>query len=148
MASRPTVVEARHSFKAYQAAFAVIQEVSRKDSEAVVELVIKNDKGMLKDIVTWCSTTGYQLICSELGEEDEMRCLIQKGERKRNDKVMTVVISTANLEDIVYPFDKAIGGVPRSLHQVFIGGELKIVNPESALLIFASRLGTKYRGIS
>lgn len=46
------------------------------------------------------------------------------------------------------PFDKAIGGVPRSLHQVFIGGELKIVNPESALLIFASRLGTKYRGIS
>lgn len=129
MASRPTVVEARHSFKAYQAAFAVIQEVSRKDSEAVVELVIKNDKGMLKDIVTWCSTTGYQLICSELGEEDEMRCLIQKGERKRNDKVMTVVISTANLEDIVYPFDKAIGSavLGMQVNVVFEGAGVRLL---------------------
>jgi predicted peroxiredoxin len=110
MASRPTIVDARHTFKSYQAAYSVIQQLSRRDAEAVVELLIKNDKGMLKDIATWCSTTGYQLICSEPGEEGEMRCLIQKGERKRNDKVMTVVISTASLEEVAYPFDRAIGG--------------------------------------
>jgi predicted peroxiredoxin len=112
MASRPTVVDARHTFKSYQAAYLVIQELSRRDDEAVVELLIKTDKGTLKDIATWCSTTGYQLICSELGEEEEMRCLIQKGEggRKRNDKVMTVVVSTAGLEEVVYCFDRAIGG--------------------------------------
>jgi predicted peroxiredoxin len=110
MASRPTVVDCRQTFKAYQAAYLVIQELRRKDSEAVVELVIKDDKGMLKDIVTWCSTTGYQLICSEPGNEGEMRCLIQKGEENRNDKIMTVMISTADLENLAYPFDKALGG--------------------------------------
>jgi predicted peroxiredoxin len=129
MASRPTVVEARHAFKGYQAAYAVIQELSHKDSEAVVELVIRNDKRILKDIATWCSTTGYQLICSEPGEENELRCLIQKGEQKRNDKTMTVVISTANLEDVAYPFDKAIGGavLGMQVNIVFEGAGVRLL---------------------
>lgn len=129
MASRPSVVEARHTFKTYQAIYSVIQELSRKDSEAVVELLIKNDKGMLKDIATWCSTTGHQLICSELGDDDEMRCLIQKGELKVNDKVMTVVISTADLEDLAYPFDRAIGGavLGMQVNVIFEGAGVKIL---------------------
>jgi predicted peroxiredoxin len=129
MASRPTVVDARHTFKAYQAVYTVIQELSRRDSEAVVELLIKNDKGMLNDIATWCSTTGYQLICSELGKEEEMRCLIQKGEQKVNDKVMTVVISTANLEYLAYPFDKAIGGavLGMQVNVIFEGAGVRLL---------------------
>ncbi len=129
MASRPTVVDVRHTLKSYQAAYSVIQELRRRDSEAVVELLIRNDKGMLKDIATWCSTTGYQLICSELGEEDEMRCLIQKGERKRNEKVMTVVISTARLEQVAYPFDRAIGGavLGMQVNVVFEGSGVRLL---------------------
>lgn len=129
MASRPTVVEQRHALKAYQAAYAVIQELSRKDAEAVVELLIKNDKGMLQDIATWCSTTGYRLICSELGEEGEMRCLIQKGEQKINHKIMTVVISTADLEEVAYPFDKAIGGavLGMTVNVIFEGAGVRLL---------------------
>ena len=113
MASRPTVIDARHTFKSYQAAYKVITQLRSRDPEAVVELLIKNDKGLLKDVATWCSTTGYKFICSEENEEEglqEIRCLIQNGEKKRNPKVMTVMISTAKLEEIVYAIDKALGG--------------------------------------
>ncbi|PMD59561.1 uncharacterized protein K444DRAFT_613152 [Hyaloscypha bicolor E] len=129
MASRPTVIEQRYTFKAYQAVYAVIQELNRKDAEAVVELLIRNDKGMLNDIAKWCSTTGYQLICSELGKEGEMRCLIQKGEQKINHKVMTVVISTADLEYIAYPFDKAIGGAVSGMevNLIFEGAGVRLL---------------------
>lgn len=129
MASRPTVVDCRQTFKAYQAAYLVIQELRRKDSEAVVELVIKDDKGMLKDIATWCSTTGYQLICSEPGKEGEIRCLVQKGEEKSNDKIMTVMISTSDLENLAYPFDKALGGavLGMQLNVVFEGAGVRLL---------------------
>jgi predicted peroxiredoxin len=129
MASRPTVVDCRHTFKAYEAAYSVIQELSRRDAEFVVELLIKDDKGMLKDIATWCSTTGYRLICSEVGEEEDMRCLIQKGERKRNEKVMTVMISTASLEQVAYPFDRAIGGavLGMEVNVVFEGAGVRLL---------------------
>ncbi len=129
MASRPTIVDCPQTFKVYQAAYLVIQELRRKDSEAVVELVIKDDKGMLKDIATWCSSTGHQLICSEPGKEGEMRCLIQKGEEKRNDKTMTVIICTADLEDLAYPLDKALGGVVLGMqvNVVFEGAGVRLL---------------------
>jgi predicted peroxiredoxin len=129
MAIRPTVVDCRQTFKAYQAAYLLIQALRRKDSEAVVELVIKDDKGILKDIATWCSKTGYQLICSEPGKEGETRCLIQKGEEKRNDKIMTVMISTAHLEDVAYPFDKALGGavLGMQVNVVFEGAGVRLL---------------------
>lgn len=109
-ASRPTMIDARHTFKSYIAIYSVIQEFSHRDPEFVIELLTKNDKGLLKDITVWCERTGNELLSFESEGEGGMRCLIQKGERRRNDKVMTVVMSTADLERVVYPFDKAIAG--------------------------------------
>lgn len=45
------------------------------------------------------------------------------------------------------PFDKTISGVPRSMHQVFIGGEFKILHLEGSSANAEHRLGTKYHGI-
>jgi hypothetical protein len=45
------------------------------------------------------------------------------------------------------PFDKTISGVPRSMHQVFIGGEFKILHLEGSSANTEPRLGTKYHGI-
>jgi hypothetical protein len=45
------------------------------------------------------------------------------------------------------PFDKTISGVPRSMHQVFIGGELKILHLKTGSAKTQHRLGTKYHGI-
>lgn len=42
------------------------------------------------------------------------------------------------------PMDKDIGGVPRSLHQVFIGGECKIALEIEGDSDGGFRLGTKY----
>jgi kynurenine formamidase len=45
------------------------------------------------------------------------------------------------------PFDKTISGVPRSMHQVFIGGEFEILHLEGGSANTEHRLGTKYHGI-
>ena len=45
------------------------------------------------------------------------------------------------------PFDKTVSGVPRSMHQVFIGGELKILHLKTGSAKTQHRLGTKYHGI-
>jgi hypothetical protein len=45
------------------------------------------------------------------------------------------------------PFDKTISGVPRSIHQVFIGGEFKIFASGGGSANTEHRLGTKYHGI-
>ncbi len=45
------------------------------------------------------------------------------------------------------PFDKTISGVPRSMNQVFIGSEFKILRLEGANANTEHRLGTKYHGI-
>jgi len=110
MASRPMTVDARSSLKSYMAAFSALKALAHRNNETVIELMIPDNKGILHDISTWCETTGNELISSEAGDEGEMRCLIQKGEQKRSEKKMVVVVSTAGLESVCYAFDKAIAG--------------------------------------
>jgi hypothetical protein len=51
--------------------------------------------------------TGHELLGTQPGE-GEARLLIRKGEPVRNDRTMTVIMSTASLEVAVYPRDKAL----------------------------------------
>jgi predicted peroxiredoxin/TusA-related sulfurtransferase len=101
-----------------------MKELRHRDTEAVVELVMKNDKGMLHDIATWCEATGNELISSEPGGEGEVRCLVQKGEMQggREKKSMTVVIST-------YPFDRALGAtvLGMEVNMIFEGAGVRLL---------------------
>lgn len=58
-----------------------------------------------------------------------MRCLIENGERKLNNNVMTVVFSTADLEHICFSFDKAIGGavLGMQVNVVFEGSGVRLL---------------------
>jgi TusA-related sulfurtransferase len=44
-----------------------------------VEVITKNDKGLLNDLGIWCRATGHELLGKQPGE-GEARLLIRKGE--------------------------------------------------------------------
>jgi predicted peroxiredoxin/TusA-related sulfurtransferase len=129
--SHPAQVDGRQTLKSYICVYEILKELRHRDNEAVVELVMKNDKGMLHDIATWCEATGNELLSSEPGEKGEVRCLVQKGELKRREKKksMTVVISTASLEKVVFPFDKALGAavLGMDVNVIFEGAGVRLL---------------------
>jgi predicted peroxiredoxin len=109
-----------------------MKELRHRDTEAVVELIMKNDKGMLHDIATWCEATGNELISSEPGKEGEVRCLVQKGEvtgGREKKKSMTAMISTASLEKVAYPFDRALGAAVLGIEvsMIFEGAGVRLL---------------------
>ena len=90
-------------------AYEVIKALRGLDNGAVVEVMTKDDKGLLNDLGVWCRATGREIL-GEQPSQGEARLLIRKGEPVRNDQTMTVIMSTASLEHAVYPLDKALAG--------------------------------------
>lgn len=127
-ATSPPLVDARYTTKSYIIAYELLKELRHRNPESLVEVVFKNNKGLLKDLVTWCEVTGNELLSSEPSENGkDMRCLIQKSlaiERRGSvvssgsgsggpsgvAKSMCVLLSTADLESLVLPLDKALAG--------------------------------------
>ena len=92
----------------------VIKALRGLDTGSVVEVITKDDKGLLNDLGTWCRATGHELAGEQPGQ-GQVRVLIRKGEPVRNDRAMTVVMSTASmstasLEHAVDLLDKALAG--------------------------------------
>ena len=122
------LIDARGTWKPYRVAYEVIKALRGLDTEALVEVITKNDTGLLNDLGTWCRATGHELLGKQPGE-GEARLLIRKGELARNDQTMTVVISTASLEHAVYPLDKALAGAVLGLNvnMVFEGAAVRLL---------------------
>ena len=61
--------------------------------------------------------------------EGEARLLIRKAEPARNDRTMTVVMSTASLDNAVYTLDKALAGavLGMSVNMVFEGAAVRLL---------------------
>lgn len=137
-ATRPLVVDARQTHRSSIALLALVREIRTRNPETVVELVVRNERSIKADVLSWCRRTGNELLGCEVGEGGELRCLVQKGvgcveERK---KVMTVVVSMAGLEQVVGSLDKAVaGGV--------LGMDVNIVFEASGVRL----LRTGYRSI-
>ncbi len=100
--TRPPLVSCTRLSSSPLAIYELLKAFSNRDPESIVELVIPNDRGMLKDLSVWCHRTGCVLISSEvtdaaglkvrevgevgeLGTDEErnesmdvLRCLVQK----------------------------------------------------------------------
>jgi len=113
------LVDARGTWKPYRVAYEVITALRPLDTGSVVEVSTKDDQGLLNDLAIWCRATGYELLDTQPGA-GEARVLIRKGEPVRNDRTMTVIMSTASLEAAVYPLDKALAGA-------VLGMDVKVV---------------------
>ncbi len=103
------LLDVRGTWKPYRVAYEVIKALRPLDIGSVVEVITKDDQGLLNDLGIWCWATGHELLGTQLGQ-GEARVLIRKGEPVRNDRTMTVIMSTASLEAAVYPLDKALAG--------------------------------------
>ena len=103
------LVDARGTWKPYRVAYEVIKALRPLDTGSVAEVITKDDQGLLNDLGIWCRATGHELLGVQPGA-GEARLLIRKAAPRRNDQTMTVIMSTASLQDAVYPLDKALAG--------------------------------------
>ena len=122
------LVDARATWKPYRVAYEVIKALRGLETGAVVEVITKDDKGLLNDLSTWCRATGHERL-GEQRDQGQARLLIRKGEPVRNDRTMTVIMSTASLEHAVYPLDKALAGavLGMDVNMVFEGAAVRLL---------------------
>jgi predicted peroxiredoxin/TusA-related sulfurtransferase len=91
-------------------AYEIIKKKRGLEKGAVIEVITKDNMGIINDVNTWCKVTGHVLLGSEKIGGDLRKTIIRKGEPKRNEQKMVVVISTASLLHVLFPFDKALAG--------------------------------------
>jgi predicted peroxiredoxin/TusA-related sulfurtransferase len=122
------LLDARWTWNPYRVAYEVIKALKGLDTGSVVEVITKDDQGLLNDLGTWRRVTGHELL-SVQPAEGEARVLIRKGEPTRNEQTMTVIISTASLENAVYPLDKALAGavLGMDVNMVFEGAAVRLL---------------------
>ena len=109
-------------------AYEVMRAMRRAPTGSVLEVVTKDEKGILQDLRAWCEATGNELVSSQ-PEGDLARSLVRKGEPVANSHKMTVVLSTASLEHVVYPLDKALAGavLGMDVNVVFEGAGVRLL---------------------
>jgi TusA-related sulfurtransferase/predicted peroxiredoxin len=122
-------VDVRATWKPYRVGYQAIKAMRAMGTGAVLEVLTKDDAGLLHDISTWCQATGHDLLASERVSDGEVRSLIRKGVPRSNDRSMTVIVSTASLEDVVYPLDKALAAavLGMDVHVVFEGAGVRLL---------------------
>src|SRR3974390_814017 len=122
------LVDARWTWKPYRVAYEVIKALRGQETGAVVEVITKDDQGLLNDLAIWCRATGHELVGVQPGQGDA-RVLIRKGEPARPDRTMTVIVSTASLEHAVFPLEKALAGavLGMDVNVVFEGAGVRLL---------------------
>jgi len=101
-------LDVREPWKPYRAIYEVIRALRGRAVGSLIEVITRNDKGLLTDLRTWCEATGNELVASQPETVDAVRSLIRKGEPKLRDRTMTAIISTASLEHVLFPLEKAV----------------------------------------
>lgn len=122
------LIDAQDTWKPYRVAYEVIKATRGRDAGSVVEVITKNDRGLLNDLSTWAGAVGYEVLSTQPGGRTA-RSLICKGATKRSNQTMTVIVSTASLEDAVYPLDKALAGavLGMNVNMVFEGSGVRLL---------------------
>jgi predicted peroxiredoxin/TusA-related sulfurtransferase len=126
---QPVLVDGSATWKPYRIVYEVIKALRDQDAGAVVEVITKDDPGILTDLACWCEATGHDLLSTDSNRRDEARLVIRKGAPKRSESTITVVISTANLEHAVFPLEKAVAGavLGMKVNVVFEGAGVRLL---------------------
>ncbi|EKD12766.1 uncharacterized protein L3040_006918 [Drepanopeziza brunnea f. sp. 'multigermtubi'] len=131
-ATRPLVVDATHTLASPIVLSSLRQDLASLNPEDIAELVIRNNKGLFRDVCIWCERTGNDMIASEHANDNlDVHCLIQKGEGMSlsGRRKMVVVVGTAELEKAVGVLEKALGGAVMGMEVLiwFEGSGVRIV---------------------
>jgi predicted peroxiredoxin/TusA-related sulfurtransferase len=122
-------VDATATWKPYRVAYQAIKALRALETGATLEVISRDDPGLLTDLATWCEATGHQLMASERPAPGQALSLIRRGEPRRSGRSMTVIVSTASLEHVVYPLDKALAAavLGMDVHVVFEGAGVRLL---------------------
>jgi len=122
-------VDARGTWKPYMVAYEVIKAMRGVPSGSLIEVVTKDNAGILQDLQTWCEATGNELTASQPSGDGLVVSLVRKGAPQASGRTMTVIFSTAALEHVVFPFDKALAGavLGMQVNAVFEGAGVRLL---------------------
>jgi predicted peroxiredoxin/TusA-related sulfurtransferase len=122
-------VEVSGTWKPYRVIYEIIKAQRELGPGAVVEVVAKDDEGILADVRTWCATTGQELIAVQRQPAGRACLVVRPGERKASPKSMTVIVSTASLEYVVFPLEKALAAavLGMDVYVVFEGAGVRLL---------------------
>lgn len=127
------VLDARQTWKSSKVIYEIVRALQEIETGSVLKLITKREEGILKDISTWCDTRGHEILNSESqgeGKEKDTATFLRKGEgARRIEKTMTVIMSTADLEHLVYPLDKTLAGalLGMNINIVFEGAGVRLL---------------------
>jgi predicted peroxiredoxin len=129
------VIDVSDSWKPYLVAYRIIKETGGSEKGKTLKVIVKESEAILADIKTFCEITGYVFAGYERDRSNEkkgahlLNVYIKNGERKKNDHKMTVTLSTASLEQVVYPLDKAVSGavLGMQVNVVFEGAAVRLL---------------------
>lgn len=138
------VLDVRHTWKSSKIIYEVVRALQEVETRSILKLITKREEGILKDIATWCDARGHEIVNSVSeggGNREDMATIIRKGEGvRRIEKVMTVILSTADLEHVVYPLDKALAGA-------LLGVEMNVVLEGAGVRLLKRGYRLKLSGI-
>jgi predicted peroxiredoxin/TusA-related sulfurtransferase len=122
-------VDATATWKPYRVAYEAIKALRAVETGATVEVLSRDDPGLPTDVATWCEAAGHHLVASDRPAPGQALSLIRKGEPRRSGRSMTVIVSTASLEHVVYPLDKALAAavLGMDVHVVFEGAGVRLL---------------------
>jgi predicted peroxiredoxin/TusA-related sulfurtransferase len=122
-------VDATATWKPYRVSYEVMKAMRALETGATVEVISRDDPGLLTDLTTWCEVTGNHLVATERPAPGRALSLIRKGEPRRSGRSMTVIVSTAGLEHVIYPLDKALAAavLGMDVHLVFEGAGVRLL---------------------
>ncbi|HYA00862.1 MAG TPA: DsrE family protein [Candidatus Binatia bacterium] len=122
-------LDLRDTWKPYRVAYEIIRAERGREMGSRVEVITKSDQGLLTDLGTWCAATGHDLVSTDAIDHDLVRSVVRKGESRRIDKTMTVIVSTAALDQVVFPLDKAVAAavLGMEVNAVFEGAGVRLL---------------------
>jgi len=135
------VLDVRNIWKSSKVVYEIVKALQEVEVGSDLELITEHEDGMLKDIATWCEIRGHEILNLESQGGEDMHTFIRKGnEAGKSKKKMTVIMSTADLEHVVYPLDKALAGA-------LLGMDLNIVFEGAAVRLLKRGYRPKLSGI-
>lgn len=138
--TKPTVkVLADETWKPDIVAYKIAKEMKDLEHGALVEAITRYNQGFVQDVKTWAHATGHFFLGSEK-KGDKLSLLVQKGEPKTNPRSLTVVLTTAALEHVLFPLAKAFSAA-------ILGMEVNIVFESAGVRLLKKGYRSKLSGI-
>jgi len=167
----PIVVDASSFSKSFQVIYQIITAIKTGNvpDDAKIEFVVKDHPEIIEDIKCWCSARGHGFYDIDTKRDSGKDCIVVAPGTKRyglvkhtrmgedewkarsrgHETSMTAIISTEDLEEVLFPLEKALAAavLGMDVNVVFEGAGVRFMKrgyqPEEAIKIL-EELGAKF----